>query len=86
MSIAEKLQQIISIKEAIRKAIISKGIDCSNKVKFENYPSLISQIVGVEAPAPAGTWGCMMPYNLIGYQDSGLVKFETYVKIEEEEV
>ena len=86
MSIAEKLQQIITIKEAIRKAIISKGIDCSKKVKFENYPSLISQIVGGDTPATAENWGFMMPYNLIGYQDSGLVKFETYVKIEEEEV
>ena len=86
MSIAEKLQQIISIKEAIRKAIISKGVDCSKKVKFENYPSLISQIIGGETPTPDENWGFMMPYNLIGYQDSGLVKFETYVKIEEEEV
>ena len=85
MSIAEKLQQIITIKEAIRKAIIGKGVDCSKKVKFENYPSLISQIVGGEASTPAENWGFMMPYNLIGYQDSGLVKFETYVKIEEEE-
>ena len=86
MSIAEKLQQIITIKEAIRKAIIGKGVDCSKKVKFESYPSLISQIVGGEAPAPAENWGFIMPYNLIGYQDSGLVKFETYVKIEEEEI
>ena len=86
MSIAEKLQQIITIKEAIRKAIISKNVDCSKKVKFENYPSLISQIVSGDTPAPAENWGFMMPYNSIGYQDSGLVKFETYVKIEEEEV
>ena len=86
MSITEKLQQIITIKEAIRKAIIGKGVNCSKKVKFENYPTLISQIVGGEALAPAENWDFIMPYNLIRYQDSDLVKFETYVKIEEEEV
>ena len=86
MSIAEKLQQIITIKEAIRTAIIGKGVNCSKKVKFENYPTLISQIVGGDTPAPAENWDFMMPYNLIEYQDSGLVKFETYTKIEEEEV
>lgn len=86
MSITEKLQQIITIKEAIRKAIIGKGINCSKKVKFESYPTLISQIVGGEAPALVENWDFMMPYNSIEYQDSGLVKFETYTKIEEEEV
>ena len=86
MSIAEKLQQIITIKEAIRKAIIDKGVNCSKKVKFESYPSLISKIVGGDASAHAENWDFMMPYNLIGYQDSSLVKFETYTKIEEEEV
>lgn len=85
MSIAEKLQQIITIKEAIRKAIVNKGVDCDKEVKFEKYPTLISQIAGGENPTPAENWSFIMPYSSIGYKDSGLVKFETYVKIEEEE-
>lgn len=44
MSIANKLKQIINIKESIRQAIISKGVACDTAIPFEQYPNKIKLI------------------------------------------
>ena len=46
MSIANKLKQIINIKESIRQAIISKGVACDTAIPFEQYPNKIILIEG----------------------------------------
>ena len=44
MSITNKLQEIINIKENTRQAIISKGIEVSKSIPFKEYPDKIRQI------------------------------------------
>lgn len=44
MSITNKLQEIINIKENTRQAIISKGVEVSKSTPFEYYPSKILDI------------------------------------------
>ena len=43
---AEKLQAIINSKEAIRQAIVDKGISCDNTVPLDEYATKIGDISG----------------------------------------
>lgn len=45
MNIANKLQQIIDIKQKIRSAIITKGVDVDKSTPFKDYPDKIKEIV-----------------------------------------
>ena len=48
MSIIDKLNHLLSTKEAIRKAIISKGVPIPTSTKFSDYPRYISLITTSE--------------------------------------
>ena len=44
MSLINKLNHLLSTKEAIRKAILAKGVPIPSSAKFSDYPRYISLI------------------------------------------
>lgn len=42
--LADKLKKMLSIKEAIRQAIIEKGVSCPDDTLLERYPDRIKKI------------------------------------------
>ena len=44
---ADKLQKVLTTKETIRQAIISKGVSVDTNVPFSSYASKIAEIQGV---------------------------------------
>lgn len=58
MSVATDLQSVIDAKEAIRQAIIAKGVDVPAEAKLDTYHTYIDQISS--APEGDGTdWGTL---------------------------
>ena len=48
---ADKLQKILTTKESIRQAIISKGVSVDTNAPFSSYASKIAEIQGVISEA-----------------------------------
>lgn len=55
MTIADNLQGLIASKEAIRQAIIAKGVDVPESSKLDSFPEYIMQIASGSGPTGDGT-------------------------------
>lgn len=48
MGLTEKLRKILQIKEEIRRAIVEKGVSCTDNTALDQYPERIRRISTVE--------------------------------------